>query len=1160
MPPRHIPIVLTVTEDPKNKQTYASVKKGVEDAMPGRFKLVNPFAPSPQQIEAAQKMMQQFQRLKAAGVDLAALAGQMRQAETATRAFTTTTGAGLKNVTREAQAVSTAARGLSGAFRDAEGKIRSSLSSVGSAVKSVASETAGLAKTALSFVGGGLILGGLRSVTGGIAGVGEAVFDMRERVDRARLGFEALLGTAAKADDVIAKIRALRDETKGNLGDLVEGAQRLVGVGLSPDKTVEILRGLAVGAKAFGSTNEQLQGVIVAASQIIGKGKLQAEELEQLAERGFGSARRILAEAAGVTERQLRELGEQGKINGLAAIELLAGELQRRFPDALKKAGGTIGVTFNDLKQKATLAAVDALDPLGDRVQSLANKVNDFLSPERLRAFSSGVATFLEGSLGTIGEIVDKFGRGDFAGAFGQLAQSVGSVIGPLLKPVADLFAEKIAGAFDLISKPLSAAAELFGKAVDLLAQIPAAITELLRKIPGVGSLIGADAATLPNYRPVVATYQRAAQTPPPTPPRAEELRQLHQGQPMTAEQLREYQRAAKLKPPGKVEDPFKGLPDLTVIEHAQQAQEALKLTPSQLDPRNSGGGAVTATVTVLPTIREQLQQEAAQTANAALGISDILRGLSGGFDKLLKGDFQGLVKSLTDSAAVKELPKAAEAAKALTSSVAGGVQSAAAFSADKARENLARLTAGMKQQVSGLMKDIQASVGNGLESLLSGDLEGFKRGATGIFQAIKQEFVKNIVDGIFNRQGGGALASGTAARGSGGGFLDRLLSIFKPGSGGSFFDLFKTQSVGPGGTPPTFPAGAATTGFRGALNKLSANFLGFPLFKAGGAAATTGTLAPAIASNSASIGVIHEATHAASGAASSAGATGATGALSTLSSLAGPIGLAIAGHVAFRGLLNKVLGNSTAGRVANNVLNAVLFGAATFGLFKLFSGRELDSYKKLVQGEYGVKVDTDTAKQLREVGKQLFGKEYRRKQIETIRAEQGKEIIAAYAEATGQQARNLRLAKDLANPNNPANLFVKRERGGPVYPGIDYLVGERRPEVFRPTVPGVIIPSVPQAMASGGGGQAPGGQSSGGGQGDGELKALLRQIVGMLSGNTAMMERLDGLLGRVEGMPPGRVLTMGAKQNPRAISDSVRATQNGDAGFSNGFLADAGF
>ena len=55
-------------------------------------------------------------------------------------------------------------------------------------------------------------------------------------------------------------------------------------------------------------------------------------------------------------------------------------------------------------------------------------------------------------------------------------------------------------------------------------------------------------------------------------------------------------------------------------------------------------------------------------------------------------------------------------------------------------------------------------------------------------------------------------------------------------------------------------------------------------------------------------------------------------------------------------------------------------------------------------------------------------------------------------------------------NANNGGTFRMQyREAGGPVLPGVPYIVGEKRPEVFVPDVPGYILPSVPESFGGGG-------------------------------------------------------------------------------------------
>ena len=52
------------------------------------------------------------------------------------------------------------------------------------------------------------------------------------------------------------------------------------------------------------------------------------------------------------------------------------------------------------------------------------------------------------------------------------------------------------------------------------------------------------------------------------------------------------------------------------------------------------------------------------------------------------------------------------------------------------------------------------------------------------------------------------------------------------------------------------------------------------------------------------------------------------------------------------------------------------------------------------------------------------------------------------------------------------ASSAARREFGGPVTAGQPYIVGEKRPELFVPNQSGYILPSVPDGLHQGAGGQ----------------------------------------------------------------------------------------
>lgn len=154
----------------------------------------------------------------------------------------------------------------------------------------------------------------------------------------------------------------------------------------------------------------------------------------------------------------------------------------------------------------------------------------------------------------------------------------------------------------------------------------------------------------------------------------------------------------------------------------------------------------------------------------------------------------------------------------------------------------------------------------------------------------------------------------------------------------------------------------------------------------------------------------------------------------------------------------------------------ALLGGALLAGFLK---DRDLKGYKNFIKTEYGIDVkNKEVLKQVREVGKQLYGKNYKKFQLETVKSSQAREILASYADATGQRGNGkLFRERELGDEFNPINRFtaksltgkftqgepLKRELGGSIFPGRATLVGERRPELAVFGQPGEIFPSIAQ-------------------------------------------------------------------------------------------------
>jgi hypothetical protein len=189
----------------------------------------------------------------------------------------------------------------------------------------------------------------------------------------------------------------------------------------------------------------------------------------------------------------------------------------------------------------------------------------------------------------------------------------------------------------------------------------------------------------------------------------------------------------------------------------------------------------------------------------------------------------------------------------------------------------------------------------------------------------------------------------------------------------------------------------------------------------------------------------------------------------------------------------------------------------------KLFSHDYLKDYKKLVKGEYGISISDQMAGKIMQIGQSKFGNEWTKREIETVRLQETRDMLAEYAGAFQKGGNgklfDSRMWSDQFSAVNQIKVGM-RAMGGPVSAGGAYIVGERRPELFIPQTSGRVVPNL-DGLSSG----------RGGSQSDPEMRGLMQGILEHLS--------------RLKQADVGAIYEMGAKQRPgvarRDVEDGMR-------------------
>lgn len=232
----------------------------------------------------------------------------------------------LKDVRKEAKATASEMKSLKGSvgggLKSLGGDILSSLGNISEVL------------TAIPVVGSA-IKSTVGAITGPLAALAQRGIEFNDTIELAQIGFETILGSTEKAVAHINSLKKFAASTPFEFKDLVGYSQQMQGMGFSADEIIPKLTAVGNALSAMGKP-ENLAQVITQLGQMKAKGKVSAEELNSIAESGL-PVYKMLADAVGMTVAQVQKLGEQGRLNADAAIDILTEGFQSKYDGAMKK-------------------------------------------------------------------------------------------------------------------------------------------------------------------------------------------------------------------------------------------------------------------------------------------------------------------------------------------------------------------------------------------------------------------------------------------------------------------------------------------------------------------------------------------------------------------------------------------------------------------------------------------------------------------------------------------------------------------------------------------------------------------------------------------------------------------------------------------------------
>jgi len=251
----------------------------------------------------------------------------------------------------------------------------------------------------------------------GLKKIGESVVGAAIKYEQQEMAFTTMLGSSLRAQELISEIQQTAASTPFEQTDLIDYAKRLIAVGVASDEVIPAMRMLGDVASALGT--ESLPQIVRGYSDIQAAGRAMGHDMRQIRDAAV-PIDRYLSQVLGVTETQVRKLGEESKISAedvKKAFQLMTSEGED-FYNMMQSQSKTTGGALSNLRDQIGILAISFGTPLLAPLNFLIGALNSFLG--LIRKLSPETKTFISVSVAVAAGVMG------LVTAFGLLSLAIG--------------------------------------------------------------------------------------------------------------------------------------------------------------------------------------------------------------------------------------------------------------------------------------------------------------------------------------------------------------------------------------------------------------------------------------------------------------------------------------------------------------------------------------------------------------------------------------------------------------------------------------------------------------------------------------------------------------------------------------------------------------
>lgn len=254
-------------------------------------------------------------------------------------------------------------------------------------------------------------------MAGGILNMGIASVQAAAQMRQYEIAFQTMLKSAEAGTQMLRDLQQFAAETPFDVPGVVSAGQQLMAFGFKAEEIIPMLTNLGDAASGLGLGTEGVSRLAYALGQMQTSGKLNAQDMMQLTSAGI-SAWDMLAQAAGKTVAEMKDLCSKGAIDSKAAVQTIVTGMNEQFGGMMAKTSDEVAGLLANIEETAgnTSAAVGKYLTEAFNIKGILKDVSD-----RLGEFQQKMQTATEQGK-SLGDVIKECVPATVIGVIGAFA------------------------------------------------------------------------------------------------------------------------------------------------------------------------------------------------------------------------------------------------------------------------------------------------------------------------------------------------------------------------------------------------------------------------------------------------------------------------------------------------------------------------------------------------------------------------------------------------------------------------------------------------------------------------------------------------------------------------------------------------------------------